>query len=364
MKARLLLASLALSLLPVTAHADITIGVSGPYTGSVAAWGLSQQAGIKQAVEDINAKGGINGQKITLKIDDDACDPKQAVTIANKTASANIHFALPGTCSAASIAAMKTYIDEGILTINPLASNPKVTDEGGPLVFRAMYRDDNNAVVLADEIQKHFAQKKLVILHDKSAYGQGIAEGVRARLHKAGIDEILFDTYDPANHDYAVLVTRMKELGTEALFVGGYPVEIGALTRQLRQAGSKAQIIAGDLSTPDFWKVAGDTGEGVLFAFPADPRKEPGAQQALVELKKSGAVIDGYTLYGYAAMQVLAQAMATANSQDPAKVADVIHKNQFDTILGKWAFDQKGDVQNIRLVIYQWHKGEFEEHGK
>jgi branched-chain amino acid transport system substrate-binding protein len=340
--------------------ADIVWATAGPYTGSVAAWGLSQKAGIEQAVADINAKGGIGSRKIVLKAYDDACDPKQAVAIANRVVSEGIRYILYGTCSANSLAASKTYIDEGVLVMNTMASNPKVTDEGGPLIFRSMYRDDRNAVVLADDILKHYAGKKLAIINDRSAYGLGIAEYVRDRLNKAGFKEILFDSYDPANHDYSVLVTRLKSLGTEVLFIGGYPVETGAIARQLREAGSTAQIYRGDLSEPDFWKIAGLAGEGALFAFTSDPRKEPKAAKVLDELQKSGVVVDGYTLYGYAAAQVLAEAMAQAGD-DPVKVAAAIHKGKFDTTLGTWSYDEKGDVENIRQLMFLWHDGNYME---
>ena len=362
MKKRLLVLFFLLITHPV--RADIVWAVAGPYTGSVAAWGLSQQAGIKQAVEDLNASGGINGQKITLKFYDDVCDPKQAVAIANKIVSDNVRFSLHGTCSAASIAALKTYVDEGVLVFNSMASNPKVTDEGGPYMFRAMYRDDRAAVVLADEFLKHERNTKLAIIHDKSAYGQGVAEFVRDRLNKAGFKEIMFEPYDPANHDYSVLVTRLKQAGAEAVFVGGYPVEAAMITRQLREAGSNIKIFAGDLSEPDYWRIAGKTGEGAMFVFTSDPRKEPKAKEIVAKLEKAGVTVDGYTLYAYAAAQVLAQAMNKAASTDPAKVAAIVHQDEFDTILGKWTFDDKGDVRNIREVMYRWHDGKFAETGE
>lgn len=343
------------------AHADIIWAQAGPRTGPVADWGTSEAAGVKQAVANINAAGGINGQKIILKDYDDVCDPKQAVAIANRIISENIHFVIHATCSAASLAMLKTYIDEGTLVINPFASNPAVTDNGGPHMFRAIYRDDNAGKVLADEIVKHFADKKIVILNDKSAYGLGVAQYVQAGMNKAGIHEIAFESYDPGNQDYSVLVTRLKSLDAQVVFIGGYPVEAGLITRQLREAGSKAQVIGGDISAFDFWKIAGAQGEGTLFVFPSDPRKEPTAKPVIAELEKAGTPVEGYTLYGYASAQVLAQAIAKGGSDDPAKVADIIHKDTFATILGPWSFDAKGDVKNIREAIFRWHNGEFEE---
>lgn len=343
------------------AYADMVWAEAGPQTGSVASWGTSEAAGVKFAVDDINAAGGVNGQKIVLKSYDDVCDPKQAVAVANKIISENIHFAIHGTCSAASLATLKTYIDEGTVVINPFASNPAVTDQGGPNMFRAIYRDDNAAKVLGDEIVKHFSDKKIAMINDKSAYGLGVAQYVQDALHKAGLKEIAFESYDPGNHDYSALATRLKSMGTEVLFIGGYPVEVGLITRQLREAGSKAQIIGGDISSTDFWKIAGTDGEGTLFVFPNDPRQEPKAKDTIKRLEKAGIVVEGYTLYGYASAQVMAQAIAKAHSDDPSKVAAEIHKDTFDTVLGSWNFDAKGDVKNIQECMFRWHNGTFEQ---
>ncbi len=320
-----------------------------------------EEVGIKMLADDVNAAGGVNGQKIIIKSYDDACDPKQAVSVANKIISENIHLALHGTCSASAIATLKTYADEGTVVINSISSNPKVTDEGGPHMFRAMYRDDKAAILIADYIRKNYPGKKIAIIHDKSAYGQGIAENVQKALNQNGTKEIIFESFDPANHDYSVLATRLKDMGTEVLFIGGYPVEGGLITRQMHDSGSKAQIIAGDLSAPEFWKIAGKTGEDAKFVFPMDPRKAPAAKAVIDRLQKAGVVVDGYTLYGYAAAQVLVQALTKVGSDDPSKIADFIHKNEFNTILGKWNFDAKGDVDNIHQVMFRWHDGQFEE---
>ncbi len=358
---RFYLPFLALLFFSLPAHADIIWAFAGPLTGELAAWGQSGQGGIQQAVADINAAGGINGQKVILKTFDDACDPKQAVAIANKIASENIHFVVHGTCSAASIAALKTYMDEGTVVLNPFASNPKVTDEGGHNMFRTMYRDDNAALVTANYILKHEAGKKVAIIHDKSAYGLGIAQYVKAALNKGGIQEVAFQPYDPTNHDYSTLVTRLKETGTEALFMGGFPIEEAMIIRQMRDVGSKMHMYAGDLSIPDFWRVAGKAGDGTIFSFPKDPRRIPTAQNVIAALKKSGNTVDGYTLYPYAAAQVLAQASTKAGTESTTKVADEIHKSTFKTILGDWNFDAKGDITNMHMVIYRWHDGDFQE---
>ena len=118
-----------------SAKADITIAVAGPMTGQYASFGEQFVHGAKMAVADINAKGGVLGQKIKLIIGDDACDPKQAVAVANKLVSDGVKFVAGHFCSGSSIPASKVYTEEGILQISPASTNPKLTEEGGPNVF-------------------------------------------------------------------------------------------------------------------------------------------------------------------------------------------------------------------------------------
>jgi branched-chain amino acid transport system substrate-binding protein len=180
-------------------------------------------------------------------------------------------------------------------------------------------------------------------------------------LNKAGWKEADFEPYDPANHDYSALITHLKSLGVETVFIGGFPVEEGSIVRQMRNVGLKAQTIAGDLSSDTFWSVAGTSGEGTLFVFPSDPRKEPKAKEAIDRMQKDGSPVIGYTLYHYAATQTLAQALAKAGGAEPKKVAETMHHESFDTILGSWSFDAKGDVRNIHQVMYRWHDGQYAE---
>ncbi len=343
------------------AHADVVWPVAGPYSGSSASIGMGQLEGIKQAVADINAAGGIKGQKIVLKTYDDACDPKQAVSVANKIVADGFRFALHGTCSGASLAAERVYLEEDVVVINAFSSNPKWTDEGGPTIFRANYRDNMAAGVVSDAIRKRYPRAKVAILHDKSSFGQRIAEDVRDRLNKAGMKEVLFDSYAPNDRDFSALVTRLKDIGAGVVFVGGYPVEIGLIARQMREAGLSSHLFAGDLSVPEFWKISGSAGEGALFAFPPDPRKDPVARGVLETIERSGVVVDGHAIYGYAAAQVLAQAMNTAGDTDPKSLADTLHKAEFKTVLGPWRFDSKGDIRNMYEVLYRWHNGKFLE---
>ncbi|MDP6885181.1 MAG: branched-chain amino acid ABC transporter substrate-binding protein, partial [Rhodospirillales bacterium] len=164
----------AVSLTP--ALAEIKISTAGPMTGQYASFGEQMKRGAEMAVADLNAKGGVLGQKLSLQIGDDACDPKQAVAVANKFVSDGVVFVAGHFCSGSSIPASKVYTEEGILQISPASTNPKLTDEGGDNVFRTCGRDDQQGIVAGNFLADKFGSKKIAVLHDKTAYGKGLAD--------------------------------------------------------------------------------------------------------------------------------------------------------------------------------------------
>jgi branched-chain amino acid transport system substrate-binding protein len=346
--------------LPV--HADLSIGVIAPLTGQYAVNGEQIRKGVEQAAKDINAGGGVAGQKIKLEIADDGCDPKQAVAAANQMVSKGVKFVIGHYCSGSAIPSSKVFLEEGIVMISPAATNPKLTDEGGKTIFRICGRDDRQGGIVAEALAKEFKDKKIAILHDKSAYGRGLADEVKKSLNARGINEVMFEAYTAGERDYSALVGTLKEKGVEALFVGGYHTEGGLIARQLRGAGSKAQVFGGDaFVTNEFASIAGPAADGVLMTFGPDPRKKPEAEAPVKALRASGYEPEGYTLYSYATLQSFAQAIAKVGHADAAKVADVLHADTFKTVLGDVAFDAKGDIKAPAYVLYIWKNGTYAE---
>jgi branched-chain amino acid transport system substrate-binding protein len=200
----------ALITLPAMA-ADVQIGVAGPLTGSNAAAGEQMKIGATQAVEDLNKAGGVLGQKIVLNVADDACDPKQAVSVANQMATKKVVLVAGHYCSGSSIPASKVYLEEGILMISPASTNPKFTDEGGWGTFRVCGRDDQQGEVAGDYLAKHYKGQKIAILNDNSAYGKGLAVETKKALNAAGVTEAMFDAYTAGEKDYNAVVSRLKQ---------------------------------------------------------------------------------------------------------------------------------------------------------
>ena len=363
MTRRLLIAgAMALTFGALPAAAQIQVGAAGPMTGNYASFGTQLRLGAEQAVADINAKGGVLGQQLVLNIGDDACDPKQAVSVANQLASKKIQVMFGHFCSGSSIPASKVYAEEGILMITPASTNPKFTDEGGWNTFRTVGRDDQQGIVAGSYLAREFKSRKIAILHDNSAYGKGVADETKKNMNKAGVTEALYQAYVPGEKDYSALVSRLKGAGIDVVYFGGYHTEIGLIVRQAREQGLNVTVVGPDsLVTNEFWQITGATGEGVIMTFGSDPRKRPTAAEAVAKFKAKNYDPEGYTLYMYAAIQEWAQAATKAGTTDPKKVAEVLRAGTWDTVLGPISYDKKGDVTVADYVFYIWHNGTYRE---
>ena len=344
-----------------TASADITIATAGPMTGQYASFGAQMKAGAEQAVADINAAGGVNGEMLKLEIGDDVCDPKQAVAVANDFVGKGVVFVAGHFCSGSSIPASAVYEEEGILQISPASTNPKLTDEGGPNVFRVCGRDDQQGLVAGNYLAANHKGDQIAVVHDKTAYGKGLADATLAAMKAAGKDETLYEAYTAGEKDYSALVSKLKQNGIDVLYVGGYHTEAGLMVRQMRDQGMKTKLISGDaLVTQEYWDITGDSGEGTLMTFSPDPRKNAGAAPLVKKFRDAGVEPEGYVLYTYAAIQVFAQAVKTAGSTDLDAMLKAMDGADFATVLGSLSFNEKGDVTLPGYVFYEWSKGNYD----
>jgi branched-chain amino acid transport system substrate-binding protein len=356
-------AAMALMLAAAPAQAQIRIAVVGPITGQYAAFGQQMKEGASQAVEDLNKAGGVLGQQLVLEVGDDACDPRQAVSVANQMASKGVKFVAGGFCSGSSIPASKVYADEGVLQITPASTNPKYTDEGSWNTFRVCGRDDQQGQVAGKYLADHFKNDKIAILNDNSAYGKGLAEETKKALNAAGVQEAVDTAYTPGERDYSALVSRLKQAAVSVIYVGGYHTEAGLIIRQAKEQGMKATLVGGDaLVTNEFWQIAGDAGSGTMMTFAPDPRKRPFAAEAVKAFKAKNIDPEGYVLYTYAAVQIWAEAAKKAGAPDPKKVAETLKSSgPWQSVLGPVSFDKKGDPIGSGYVVYVWKDGSYAE---
>ncbi|MBX9453550.1 MAG: branched-chain amino acid ABC transporter substrate-binding protein [Mesorhizobium sp.] len=358
-----LLAGVALSFAFSTpALAEILIGAAGPMTGQYAAFGEQMKAGAEQAVEDINAAGGVNGEMLKLFVGDDACDPKQAVAVANQAAGEGVVFMAGHFCSGSSIPASAVYAEEGIVQISPASTNPTFTDERpGDGVFRVCGRDDQQGDVAGRFLVENFGDKKVAFVHDKTAYGKGLADATMAAYEAAGGKSAMYEAYTAGEKDYSALVSKLKAEGVGVLYVGGYHTEAGLMMRQMKEQGMDTVLVSGDaLVTDEYWAITGDAGEGTLMTFSPDPRKNPDAAPLVEKFRAKGVEPEGYVLYTYAAVQAWAEAATTAGSTDFDPIVTALNDGKFNTVLGELEFDDKGDVTLPGYVFYEWKDGKYD----
>jgi branched-chain amino acid transport system substrate-binding protein len=345
--------------LPSVAQADVVMGVALGLTGQCAAIGQQALRGVEAAVADINAAGGINGEKLVTEVADDACDPKQAVNVANQLVSEEVDFVVGHLYSGATIAASDVYADEGIIMMSGSATAPQLTERGLTNVFRAAGRDDQQGTVAANRIIEQFKGKKIAVLHDKGAYGKGLADEVTKTLGEQGIQPVVSDAINAGEQDYSAVISKLKTAGVDVVYYGGYYPEAGLMLRQAANQGYKVQMVGADgLQATDLWAIAGDAANGTLFTFTADPSTNPGAQKANETFEKAGVQPDNFTYYYYAAVQALAQAAAKAKSTDAEEMAKVLRSESFDTAVGTLKFDEKGDLTDPAFAFYEWRDGD------
>ena len=348
----------ALASLSGAALADVKLGVFGPITGPSAAFGAQLKNGTEQAVADINAKGGILGEKIVLTVGDDVSDPKQGVSVANKFVGDGVKFVVGAFNSGVSIPASEVFAENGVLEITPASTNPKFTERSLTNVFRVCGRDDQQGKVAADYILAHYKGKKVAIVHDKTTYGKGLADETKKAMNAGGVTEVLYEGVNTGEKDYSAIVSKLKQAGADLVFWGGLHTEGGLIVRQMRDQGVQAPIMGGDgIASAEFAAIAGPGAEGTLMTYGPDPTKKPIAAAVVKEFDAKKINPEAYTLYAYAAVQVYKQAAEAAKSLDPKKVGETMHSGMtFDTVIGKFSFDKKGDRNDSDYVMYLWKK--------
>ncbi|MCA0401574.1 MAG: branched-chain amino acid ABC transporter substrate-binding protein [Proteobacteria bacterium] len=351
--------ALAFALGAASAHAQIKLGVAGPITGSSAAFGAQLKNGVELAVEDINAAGGILGQKISVTLGDDVGDPKQGVSVANKFVGDGVKLVVGHFNSGVTIPASEIYQENNILMISPSATNPKVTERKMWNVFRTCGRDDQQGLVAANHILKHFAGKRVAIIHDKTTYGQGLADETRKALGAKGFKDVLYEGVNTGEKDFSALVAKLKAAKIDLMYWGGLHTELGLIIRQSRDAGLAIPAMGADgIVSDEFASIGGPGVEGTLMTFPPDPRLKPDAAEVVRKFEARKINPEAYTLYSYAAVEIMKQAAEKAKSLDAKKIAEVIHSGmEFRTVLGKMSYDRKGDRTNLDYTVYKWAKG-------
>jgi branched-chain amino acid transport system substrate-binding protein len=341
-----------------SAQADIKVGVIAPLTGPNAAFGAQLKNGAEQAAEDLNEKGGINGEKIKLVFGDDASQPAQAVSVANQFVGEGVKFVVGAFNSSVTMPSSEVFGENGILQITPGSTNPQITERKLWNIFRTCGRDDQQGGVAGKYIATTLKGKKVAIVHDKTTYGLGLAQETKKAMNAAGVTELMFEGVNTGEKDFSAIVSKIKASGADILYWGGLFTEGGLIVRQMRDQGLATVLMGGDgIAEDEFAQVAGPGAEGTLMTFAPDPQKRPEAKAVLGKFEKRKFKPASYTLYSYAALEIIATAAAATKSLDPKVVAAEMRKGAaYKTVIGDIAFDAKGDITRPDYVMYTWKK--------
>lgn len=357
--------TLHISIIAANAHAASTmkVGVAAPLTGDQATLGQELKGGAIIAVEEWNAKGGLLGRKIEIVWGDDQHDPRQAVAVANKFVNEGVVGVIGHFNSSCSIPASTIYRDGKVVQLTPASTNPQFTERGLWNVFRVCGRDDQQGGVAANFIVKKLQKKRIAVLHDKTTYGQGLADETVKALEKAKIKPVYYGGVTQGEKDYRPVLTAVRPSDPEVLFYGGIYPEAILLTKQMRELGMKTVFMSGDgVWAKAFIDIAGKAAEGSFITFTPDQTKIKEAREVIRRHKeKFGTEVGAYTVYSYVAATLLFEAIATIQSTDSIKIADHIRRTKWKTALGPIQFDKKGDVLVSPYVIWEVKDGKFVE---
>ncbi|MDH4163430.1 MAG: branched-chain amino acid ABC transporter substrate-binding protein [Nitrospirota bacterium] len=339
----------------------IRIGAAGPMTGDQSKMGIDLRNAAELAVAEWNEKGGVLGKKIELLAGDDQADPKQAVSVANKFINQKVAAVVGHWNSSCSIPASEYYVNANVVMISPATTNPRFTQQGFKSVFRVCGTDDQQGKIAADFVVKKMRPKRVAVIHDKTAYGQGLADFFKKSLGP-GIEIVFYDGIVQRDPDYKGVLTAIKEKRPEVYFFGGIYPEAGRLVRQAREIGLTAPMITGDgVYDPTFIKIAGAAAEGTLVTFGKDPGGLSTAKAFLGKYAAKYGEAGPYSIYAYDAANIILTAIQQAGTTDGTKVAEYISKTSFRGAFGDISFDKNGDVNKAPYVVWKVKDGKFIE---
>jgi branched-chain amino acid transport system substrate-binding protein len=342
------------------AQAEVLIGVAGPMTGNNAWSGEQMQRGAEMAVADINATGGILGKQLRLITADDFCDPEQAVVAARKLVDDGVVLVVGHYCSGASIPASKVYEEAGVVQISPTSTSPLLTEQGRANVFRVVGRDDAQGVVAGNYLADHWSDKKIAILHDNTVYGKGLADETKKQLNRRGTMEAIYQAFVPGKSSYSAEIAALQAGDIAVAYVGGYHTEVALMARTAHDRGYSLRFITGDdMASEEFGLIADAAAEGTLFTWPVDPRRNSQAASVMERFRAENFEPDPNVLLAYGSVQVWEQAVKAAGSLELQQVVASLRSRQFDTVLGRIDFDDKGDLTHQSWVWYVWKGGKY-----
>ncbi len=344
----------------------VKIGHAAPLTGTQAHIGKDNENGVRLAIEEANAAGiVIGGQKVRFQLlsEDDQADPKNGTIVAHKLADAEINGMIGHLNSGTTIPASRVYHDAGIPQISPSATNPKYTQQGFKSAFRTMANDVQQGKLLGQFATRNLAAKRIAIIDDRTAYGQGLADEFDKSVKANGGIIVAREFTTDKSTDFRAILTAIKGKQPDVLFFGGMDPQGGPLMRQVRSLGITAQFLGGDgVYTPEFIKLAGDAAEGAYGSLPGVPLEQMPSGIAFRDKyrAKYNREIQLYAPFCYDAVNIMIEAMKRADSVKPEKYLPELAKTDHHGVTARIVFDERGDLKAGAITFYRVRNGKWE----
>ena len=342
---------------PVAAE-TVVVALAAPLSGRYADYGQAVQAGAALAVDDLNSAGGVAGQKLVLRLVDDACQRTRAADNARQLVEEGVRFVIGHVCSGSSEAASRIYASAGMLHISLASIGPLFSDaRPGSTIFQLTSGDAGQGEAAGGYIARAHAGKRIGILHDRTAYGSALAAQVRQAITAAGVREVMFEAIRPGEKDYSGAIAALKAAAVDVVYFGGFATEAAIIVRQMRQAGMGTILMGSDvLAGSDFTEQAGAVGDGTLLTFKMDASRSPSAAEVAGRLRAAGVSELSLAVQAYAAIEIWVQAARSASTLTPADLSSALG-NGAPTILGDIAFDPRGRSNLPSFSVQVWKDG-------
>ena len=343
----------------------VRIGSAAPLTGNQAHIGKDNESGTRMAIDDANAKGiVIGGKKIHFELisEDDQADPKTATIVAQKLVDDKVMGVIGHLNSGTTIPAAKVYSDNGIVQISPSATAVNYTAQGFKTAFRVMANDAQQGKVLGQYAAINLGAKKIAVIDDRTAYGQGLADEFIKAAQAAGAEIVAHEYTNDKAVDFTAVLTAVKGKQPDLLFYGGMDPQGGPMAKQIKALALNVKFMMGDGGyTPEYIKLAGNAAEGTYASLPGVPLSQmPGGKDFETRFVAKYQPIQLYAPYCYDAVNVMIAAMQKADSVEPAKYLPTLAKISLDGVTAKIQFDSKGDLLGGAITLYQVQQGKWQ----
>ncbi|HXF66926.1 MAG TPA: branched-chain amino acid ABC transporter substrate-binding protein [Burkholderiales bacterium] len=343
----------------------VELGFAAPLTGPQAHYGQEMRNGIVLALEEINAeRPAIGGARVRFELlaEDDQADPRQATLVAQKLVDRGIAGMLGHFNSGTSIPASKIYAAAGIPQI-AMATAPAYTAQGYRTTFRAMTSDAQQGAVLGGYVVRKLGARRIAIIDDRTAYGQGLADEFEKAARAAGAEIVRREYTTDKATDFTAILTAVKAARPDAIFFGGADAQAGPMARQIRQLGIEARLVGGEMvRSATFLKLAGAAAEGTVASLAGLPLGQmPGGKRYEEKYRaRFGTPVEVYSPYAYDAARVLVEAMKRVDSVEPARYLPELAKtNHAGVTSARIAYDEKGDLKDGTITVYRVAGGEW-----